>query len=707
MSALSIQVPFPVFQDRDGQPLDNGYVWIGEPSLNAQTNPVNVYFDEALTIAAAQPLRTLNGYIYRSGSPAQVYVDGVDFSILVQDSKGSLVYSLASGTGISANASGIVYDPAGTGAVPTTVQAKLREDVSVKDFGAVGDGVTDDTAAFAAAFAASKSVYVPEGTYLASVDLPRAGSLVGAGNGIFASRSATILVAPAGAGYAVQIDATSQTKQMCKVENISIVNAINDPTNVGINIKGNTVNDENDYHVFSNVTIRNFSTSIKVRGRMIYSTWNNVICYGGLTTSSGLTGIHLDSQTDPSDVSFNLNVFNSCVFSGAKAQGVKITGRNVTNLFQSCAIEGNNSLNVAGVEAFYIEESFELQIHGCYFESNGASVAVDNSTISNNSIDLHFSCGASSGVHYNPSIKDCWFVGAGVSIWVGKNNSVFANPGTFVRGGGVANSLLQPKTNGYAFYSSVAQLNRNDSFFTLDASNVFLGRVTILCDGNNVYPCVVRQSDSALTFPLNASTATCAPTSKYYVVTPDGSGADLNFTFLTAGMQFTIHNASSSYVLVINPVSLQPATTPFATNWTIPPKGTRSYIVEGVSGQTFAAREISRSVRITAAPPVTGYFGRGELIENINISAGGFIGYAAVAAGGAFSATRANTTAYTLGQWIAFGGTVNECVVAGTSAGSAPATPTSLGQLTTDGTVTWKCRALSEVQLKTYGAISA
>jgi hypothetical protein len=28
MSALSIQVPFPVFQDRDGQPLDNGYVWI-------------------------------------------------------------------------------------------------------------------------------------------------------------------------------------------------------------------------------------------------------------------------------------------------------------------------------------------------------------------------------------------------------------------------------------------------------------------------------------------------------------------------------------------------------------------------------------------------------------------------------------------------------------------------------------------------------
>lgn len=69
------------------------------------------------------------------------------------------------------NADEITYTPAGTGAVSRTVQAKLRDVVSVKDFGAVGDGVADDTAAVQAAINTGKSgVYFPDGTYrIASV----------------------------------------------------------------------------------------------------------------------------------------------------------------------------------------------------------------------------------------------------------------------------------------------------------------------------------------------------------------------------------------------------------------------------------------------------------------------------------------------------------------------------------------------------------
>lgn len=61
------------------------------------------------------------------------------------------------------NASQVTYNPAGTGAVATNVQAKLRQTVSLADFGAVGDGSTDDTAAIQAAVTASqgKTLIIP------------------------------------------------------------------------------------------------------------------------------------------------------------------------------------------------------------------------------------------------------------------------------------------------------------------------------------------------------------------------------------------------------------------------------------------------------------------------------------------------------------------------------------------------------------------
>jgi len=55
--------------------------------------------------------------------------------------------SLRSDLAASSGASLVGYLPTGTGAVATTVQSKLRESVSVKDFGAVGDG-SDESSKF-------------------------------------------------------------------------------------------------------------------------------------------------------------------------------------------------------------------------------------------------------------------------------------------------------------------------------------------------------------------------------------------------------------------------------------------------------------------------------------------------------------------------------------------------------------------------------
>jgi len=94
----------------------------------------------------------------------------------VQSAIAEVVTDLA----LSSGSSTVGYLPAGTGAVATTVQTKLRESVSVKDFGATGNGSTDDTAAIQLAityiysFATSSgsgrppALYFPKGTYLMS-----------------------------------------------------------------------------------------------------------------------------------------------------------------------------------------------------------------------------------------------------------------------------------------------------------------------------------------------------------------------------------------------------------------------------------------------------------------------------------------------------------------------------------------------------------
>jgi hypothetical protein len=62
-----------------------------------------------------------------------------------------------------------MFTQAGTGAVPRTGQDKMREHISVKDFGAAGNGSTDDTAAVQAAItyaqALGAEVFFPQGKY--------------------------------------------------------------------------------------------------------------------------------------------------------------------------------------------------------------------------------------------------------------------------------------------------------------------------------------------------------------------------------------------------------------------------------------------------------------------------------------------------------------------------------------------------------------
>ena len=204
--AFPIDSPLPIFYDRNGDVLDAGYVYIGTVNLNPITSPVSVFWDADETIPAPQPLRTVRGYIARNGAPATLYVRD-DFSIVVRDRNQQLVLnepnsaeiariesvigrqsyaSLAdlratpalvlapgqtrvvnllahtSGTGVgggqfrwdaastATDDNALVVNPTGNPGAGRWLRM-YEGDAMVTYWGAVGDGVTDDTAAVQAA----------------------------------------------------------------------------------------------------------------------------------------------------------------------------------------------------------------------------------------------------------------------------------------------------------------------------------------------------------------------------------------------------------------------------------------------------------------------------------------------------------------------------------------------------------------------------
>ena len=169
----SIVSPFPVFNDLDGTPLEAGYIYIGTVNMNPEVSPINLFWDEAMTVPAANPVRTVGGFFSRNGSPGNIYVAAESYSITVRDRNQVFVFnSKDSGNPIFLGypiqksqlnifpiaGTDVAFTQAGTGAVARTMQDKARETVSPLDFGAVGDGSTNDTAAVKLALQSGKVV---------------------------------------------------------------------------------------------------------------------------------------------------------------------------------------------------------------------------------------------------------------------------------------------------------------------------------------------------------------------------------------------------------------------------------------------------------------------------------------------------------------------------------------------------------------------
>lgn len=234
--------------DSTGRPLDMGTVYFGEPDKDPEFYPIELYSDDALTKPLMQPVHTKGGYLYDKGDMVEPHAKEIIYSVKVLDSYGRKVFYKGAMmrnswnddvieqineaiTNTQANAFAVAAQVAadqvskaiegvtidanlitdalvatvardGIGGIKRSQKSKNDESVSPYDFGAKGDGVTDDSAAFQEA-AKHGRVRIPKGNFLIEslVTLEGVVSFVGAGGVIKPKKRSVVFFCNVGCSF--------------------------------------------------------------------------------------------------------------------------------------------------------------------------------------------------------------------------------------------------------------------------------------------------------------------------------------------------------------------------------------------------------------------------------------------------------------------------------------------------------------------------
>jgi hypothetical protein len=284
-------------------------------------------------------------------------------------------------------AANVSYTPAGASAVTTTVQAKLRESVSVKDFGAVGNGVADDTAAIIAALTASSAVYFPAGTYLTT------GNINIKDKNIF------------GAGA-----------------NVSIVKLSGTNTNASLFINGGSISTA--WGSGGGCTIRDLSLQGNWDGATTNST-TDISTIGGLV--KWWAGAYIKIYDCNLYNCFGFGFFcyrmgysdiHDChIYTNAK-NGVHVDGPNGSDAITSSSIN-QTSVNscrgtgATGGKAIYIKNGFYFNVNGCTIEDVDIGIYIDGNDNRNITVfESYIESTTTAGINY---------VGSGLDLMLFQN----------------------------------------------------------------------------------------------------------------------------------------------------------------------------------------------------------------------------------------------------------------------------------------------
>jgi len=275
------------------------------------------------------------------------------------------------------SAAGISYAPSGTGAVTTTVQAKLQQTVSVKDFGAVGDGSTDDTAAIQAALnsGAATIVFPPTSNYYNIT------------SGLLVKSNTTIF------GYGATLKTTSSSvfnmlwaegTTSAYISNVNIFGLTVIGNGASTNVNGNGIGGT----YCNNLTVRDCNVQ-NVWGQGIFLGGGGINCCFENNTISGVygDGIHIGDQTSGQILQYvylNNNYIYGSYDDGIGitngAHNVWVTNNTIDGTTGGAGIDLSGPYNVV-CQGNYVRNYGQIGIRVEYFGQDAYDIQILNNTI--------------------------------------------------------------------------------------------------------------------------------------------------------------------------------------------------------------------------------------------------------------------------------------------------------------------------------------